>query len=439
MLQTIISIVPFVLCLVFIAHNLIFIPDLRSRLRLDLFLLFVALSAYAWICMVDVEAAKPDRLFALLALTLTIPSIIPLMIVYFQSFRGAGKQRLITMAWVIIPIGLFFTSLTLVELTGVDACASCVERFASGIRADEPNSGCAALMFILAYIFPTCIAIELLVALAFCILVCSNGHGLGACRGFFSGADGGADTIAMQNKNLMILAILTSGRVFLFSMVEDMQDWHFIVIDLLTTLMLAEIFMLSMFEGHNRIALAGIRGLFRFRVNQAGEPAQRPVQMPETRTYDRPLDSPAAVIPGLSAQVRFTDPDENADADAESETPRISAVNDTESDLRTRFENLLVNEQLFLQQGVTLGMIAEMLNTNKTYLSRLVNSTYNLGFPDFLNSLRVDYAEQYILRNRDARQSEIAEACGFTSASSFNIIFKKITGVTPKIWLATHS
>ena len=54
-----------------------------------------------------------------------------------------------------------------------------------------------------------------------------------------------------------------------------------------------------------------------------------------------------------------------------------------------------------------------------------------------LNILRIDYAEQYILNHPEAKQAEIAQACGFLSASSFNNMFKKVTGLTPKMWLAT--
>jgi YesN/AraC family two-component response regulator len=97
----------------------------------------------------------------------------------------------------------------------------------------------------------------------------------------------------------------------------------------------------------------------------------------------------------------------------------------------------MLHEQAFLEPGLTLNSVAERLHSNKTYISRLVNNSYNLAFPDFINTLRIDYAEQYIISHRGAKQLEIATACGFTSASSFNNIFKKITGMTPKIWLAT--
>ena len=45
----------------------------------------------------------------------------------------------------------------------------------------------------------------------------------------------------------------------------------------------------------------------------------------------------------------------------------------------------------------------------------------------------------YIRAHTDANQEEIAKACGFLSASSFNSTFKRITGYTPKVWAARGS
>ena len=87
---------------------------------------------------------------------------------------------------------------------------------------------------------------------------------------------------------------------------------------------------------------------------------------------------------------------------------------------------------------ITAQVQADKLGTNKFYVSKLVNNAYNLGFPELINILRVDYAEQYILNHRDAKQEEIARECGFLSASSFNTTFKKVTGMTPKVWIASQ-
>ena len=82
--------------------------------------------------------------------------------------------------------------------------------------------------------------------------------------------------------------------------------------------------------------------------------------------------------------------------------------------------------------------MADKLRTNKTYVSKMVNKTYGLGFPEVLNIMRVDYAGEYIRRHPEVSQEEIAKACGFLSASSFNSTFKRITGYTPKVWAASN-
>lgn len=107
-----------------------------------------------------------------------------------------------------------------------------------------------------------------------------------------------------------------------------------------------------------------------------------------------------------------------------------------ESSLEARFRHLMQDEQVFLQPGLTLNDVAARLNTNKTYVSKMVNRTMNLGFPEVLNIMRVDYAQRYIRSHPEASQEEIAKACGFQSASTFNGTFKRITGFTPKVWQA---
>ena len=103
--------------------------------------------------------------------------------------------------------------------------------------------------------------------------------------------------------------------------------------------------------------------------------------------------------------------------------------------LVARFQRLMMEEELFLLPGLTLNDVCKKLQSNKTYVSKMVNNTFNMGFPELVNTLRVDYAQRYILRHPDAVQSDIAEKCGFISASSFNNTFKNVTGMTPKAWV----
>ena len=107
-----------------------------------------------------------------------------------------------------------------------------------------------------------------------------------------------------------------------------------------------------------------------------------------------------------------------------------------EGSLVYRFQRLMQDEQLFLQPSLTLTEVADRLHSNKTYISKMVNQTYGIGFPEVLNVLRVDYAQQYMRAHKSASQKEVAKEAGFLSASSFNTVFKRITGTTPKLWMA---
>ena len=107
--------------------------------------------------------------------------------------------------------------------------------------------------------------------------------------------------------------------------------------------------------------------------------------------------------------------------------------------LRKKFENLIITERLYLKPGIRISDVASMLQTNRTYISKLVNDTYNMSFSDYINILRIKYAQEYLIQHKEARQSDIAATCGFPDASAFNNVFKKLTGMTPKIWLAAYS
>lgn len=95
-----------------------------------------------------------------------------------------------------------------------------------------------------------------------------------------------------------------------------------------------------------------------------------------------------------------------------------------------------VAEEIITDMSGLLSDVAERLHTNKTYVSKMVNQTYKMGFPELLSILRVDYAQRYIRSHPDASQEEIAKASGFLSASTFNCTFKRISGFTPKVWKA---
>lgn len=94
---------------------------------------------------------------------------------------------------------------------------------------------------------------------------------------------------------------------------------------------------------------------------------------------------------------------------------------------------LLEEEKAYLISHLTLKEAAQKLNTNTSYLSKLINEKYQANFSTLINSYRVEEAKRLISENiQNVFSYEgIASESGFNSKSSFNTAFKKFTGLTP--------
>ena len=92
---------------------------------------------------------------------------------------------------------------------------------------------------------------------------------------------------------------------------------------------------------------------------------------------------------------------------------------------------------MFLQPQLSLIELAQKLETNTAYLSRIINEHFDANFSNYLNKLRVREAQLMFAENKQQSMTleGIAGSVGFHSRSTFNSAFKKITGVTPSIYI----
>ena len=88
----------------------------------------------------------------------------------------------------------------------------------------------------------------------------------------------------------------------------------------------------------------------------------------------------------------------------------------------------------YLHPGLTINELADMLHTNRTYLSAYINSTYHTNFRDWIAGLRLDYAKRLLVSQPELKIAVIAEKSGFQSASHFIRLFKEDTGCSPAKW-----
>lgn len=88
----------------------------------------------------------------------------------------------------------------------------------------------------------------------------------------------------------------------------------------------------------------------------------------------------------------------------------------------------------FLQTGLTIKRLADTLRTNRTYLSKYINTTYKTTFRNWISDMRIEYAKECMAGCSDPMLAEISEKSGFTSLSHFMKTFKEKEGISPAKW-----
>lgn len=316
-------------------------------------------------------------LFFIPARQFTALLIIPVSMVYTDMLSATAKTRLHPQIWVSAPISLLFTETILIMLDGADSFQS------------------KTMMVCSFEVFYGLMAIELILWISEVTRKLRNGY----------------RHIQLYNCS----AIIAIYAILQIAFNVNAEVW---VIYLLFILLSGALFITAysgLFHGRPDLRYRDLTGPNAGIIPAAYEwspSATAPVQKEMRKS--RPVQYPA----GLN-------------------DPSPDSADDMM--LRSRFEDVILSERLYLRQGIRISDIAAILDTNRTYISRLVNNTYNMSFSEYINSLRIEYAKHYLQSHADARQTDIASDCGFPNASAFNNIFKKITGVTPKIWLATNS
>lgn len=84
----------------------------------------------------------------------------------------------------------------------------------------------------------------------------------------------------------------------------------------------------------------------------------------------------------------------------------------------------------YMNYGVSLDNVAEILNINPSYLSSLFKRTTGVNFIDYVTDIRIRNAKT-LLKDPLRTAQEIADMVGYESASYFTRAFKRNTGMTP--------
>lgn len=105
--------------------------------------------------------------------------------------------------------------------------------------------------------------------------------------------------------------------------------------------------------------------------------------------------------------------------------------------LAVAIADVMKNPDEFCSPDFSLDRMAELVNSNSRYVSQVINDTFNKNFSNYVNEYRIRLA---CLRLSDTGAygnytlKGIGESVGFRSYTTFVTVFRKITGITPKLY-----
>jgi AraC-like DNA-binding protein len=101
--------------------------------------------------------------------------------------------------------------------------------------------------------------------------------------------------------------------------------------------------------------------------------------------------------------------------------------------LKVRLEELMKRDRMYLVHDLKITTLCKMLNTNRTYISNLINEETGGNFNTYINRFRIEHAVELMKKNGASLlvMNHIALESGFGSSSSFIRAFKSFKGMTP--------
>ncbi len=125
--------------------------------------------------------------------------------------------------------------------------------------------------------------------------------------------------------------------------------------------------------------------------------------------------------------------DDAAGSAASEKYARQSIDDRMQDEYLARLNRFMDESKPYLDENITIKDLAEELNIPPHHLSIVINNRLSKNFYTFINEYRVREAVSILddPENCDANIIAIAFRSGFNSKSTFNSVFKKITGLTP--------
>ena len=101
--------------------------------------------------------------------------------------------------------------------------------------------------------------------------------------------------------------------------------------------------------------------------------------------------------------------------------------------LNEKLTELFVKEAIYKNPDLKITHLSEKLHTNRTYISKHINTQYSCTFNDFVNRYRIEEAKKLLSdeSSQNFSLNYISEKSGFGSMGTFMRVFREFEGITP--------
>ena len=103
---------------------------------------------------------------------------------------------------------------------------------------------------------------------------------------------------------------------------------------------------------------------------------------------------------------------------------------DKKSPDTTTLQKILDYCENHYKENISLVDVSKSLFISKSYISHIFSDKIHISFRDYINSLRISLALNY-LKDGKLPITQVAAVCGFDSIRNFNRAFKKLHATTP--------
>lgn len=121
---------------------------------------------------------------------------------------------------------------------------------------------------------------------------------------------------------------------------------------------------------------------------------------------------------------------EQPDADTSEDNPNNETIPNGQS-LFDRAEREIISRKLFLQPDFSRADLMKLVRIPKNKFALLFKQYAGIGFSQYINNLRMDYAARMLKEHPDYAIDAIAKECGIPNKATFYRLFLEQFGMTP--------